>query len=282
MNDKGSLDWQSLLPVLTDLMLTWGVRVLGALAVLVIGRVVAGMARRAVRRLLQRSSVDDTLIPFVSSLVYYLLLAFVLIAVLGLFGIPTASFIAVLGAAGLAVGLALQGTLSNFASGVMLLLFRPFRAGDFVEAGGASGTVAEIGIFNTSLNTPDNIRVIIPNSAIFGQTINNFAANDTRRNDMTLGIGYDDDIDTAMAVIRKALEEDERVLPEPEPVIAVGELADSSVNLVIRPWCKRQDYWALRWDLTRRLKVELEAAGCSIPYPQRDVHLFQEASGQAG
>ncbi len=282
MNDKGSLDWQSLLPVLTDLMLTWGVRVLGALAVLVIGRVVAGMARRAVRRLLQRSSVDDTLIPFVSSLVYYLLLAFVLIAVLGLFGIPTASFIAVLGAAGLAVGLALQGTLSNFASGVMLLLFRPFRAGDFVEAGGASGTVAEIGIFNTSLNTPDNIRVIIPNSAIFGQTIKNFAANDTRRNDMTLGIGYDDDIDTAMAVIRKALEEDERVLPEPEPVIAVGELADSSVNLVIRPWCKRQDYWALRWDLTRRLKVELEAAGCSIPYPQRDVHLFQEASGQAG
>ncbi len=282
MNDKGSLDWQSLLPILTDLMLTWGVRVLGALAVLVIGRVVAGMARRAVRRLLQRSSVDDTLIPFVSSLVYYLLLAFVLIAVLGLFGIPTASFIAVLGAAGLAVGLALQGTLSNFASGVMLLLFRPFRAGDFVEAGGASGTVAEIGIFNTSLNTPDNIRVIIPNSAIFGQTIKNFAANDTRRNDMTLGIGYDDDIDTAMAVIRKALEEDERVLPEPEPVIAVGELADSSVNLVIRPWCKRQDYWALRWDLTRRLKVELEAAGCSIPYPQRDVHLFQEASGQAG
>ncbi len=282
MNDKGSLDWQSLLPVLTDLMLTWGVRVLGALAVLVIGRVVAGMARRAVRRLLQRSSVDDTLIPFVSSLVYYLLLAFVLIAVLGLFGIPTASFIAVLGAAGLAVGLALQGTLSNFASGVMLLLFRPFRAGDFVEAGGASGTVAEIGIFNTSLNTPDNIRVIIPNSAIFGQTIKNFAANDTRRNDMTLGIGYDDDIDTAMAVIRKALEEDERVLPEPEPVIAVGELADSSVNLVIRPWCKRQDYWALRWDLTRRLKVKLEAAGCSIPYPQRDVHLFQEASGQAG
>ena len=281
MNDSGNFDWDSLLPALSDLLVTWGVRVVGALAVLVVGRLVADMARKAMRRVLTRSSVDDTLVPFLSSLVYYLLLAFVIIAVLGLFGIPTASFIAVLGAAGLAVGLALQGTLSNFAAGVMLLLFRPFRAGDFVEAGGTSGTVVEIGIFNTTLNTPDNIRVTLPNGAIYGETIKNFAANDTRRNDMTFGIGYDDDIGKAMEVIKKALAEDDRVLPEPEPVIAVGELADSSVNLLVRPWCKRQDYWALRWDLTRRLKEDLEAAGCSIPYPQRDLHLYQESGAQA-
>jgi small conductance mechanosensitive channel len=269
-------DPQAIMEVLSDIVLTWGVRVLGALVVLILGRMVAGWIRGSVRRMLQRSKVDETLVPFFSNLVYYLIIAFVAIAVLGLFGVPTASFIAVLGAAGLAVGLALQGTLSNFAAGVMLLVFRPFRVGDFIEAAGVAGSVAEIGIFTTSLNTPDNVRITIPNSAVFGQTIKNYAANDTRRNDMVFGISYGDDIARAMQVIQETLVQDDRVLKDPEPVIAVGELADSSVNLVVRPWCRKEDYWGLRFDLTRTLKERLESAGCSIPFPQTDVHLFPQ------
>jgi small conductance mechanosensitive channel len=200
----------------------------------------------------------------------------VVIAVLSLFGIETTSLIAVLGAAGLAVGLALQGTLSNFASGVMLLLFRPFKVGDYVEIAGEGGSVQEIGIFSTQLHTPDNVKIAIPNSAVYGQTIKNYSANDTRRNDLVIGISYDDDIARAVETIQRILAADSRVLEDPEPVVAVADLADSSVNLVVRPWCAGSDYWPLRFDLTRQIKEELEAAGCSIPYPQRDVHLYQE------
>jgi small conductance mechanosensitive channel len=219
--------------------------------------------------------VDPSLIPFASNLVYFVLLAAVLIAVLGLFGIETTSLVAVLGTAGLAIGLALQGTLGNFSSGVMLLLFRPFHVGDFIDAAGVAGTVVEIGVFSTIMNTPDNVKIIVPNSGIFGATIKNFSANDTRRNDIVLGISYDDDISNAIAVVNAVLSKDSRVLSDPEPVVAVSELADSSVNLVVRPWCRKEDYWGLRYDLTRKLKEELEQAGCSIPYPQHDVHLHQ-------
>jgi small conductance mechanosensitive channel len=217
--------------------------------------------------------VDASLVPFVSNLVYYVLLAAVVIAVLGLFGIETTSLVAVLGTAGLAIGLALQGTLANFSSGVMLLLFRPFRVGDYIDAGGAAGTVEEIGVFSTTLNTPDNVRIIVPNSGIFGSTIKNFSANETRRNDFVLGISYDDDIAKAIAVVNAVLAKDSRILSDPEPIVAVSELADSSVNLVVRPWCRREDYWSLRYDLTQKFKEELERGGCSIPYPQQDVHL---------
>ena len=275
MNEMSGFDAQALLGTLTELATTWGVRVIGALAVLIVGRMIAGSIRGAIRKLLTRGKVDATLVPFISNITYYMVMAFVVIAVLGLFGIPTASVIAVLGAAGLAVGLALQGTLGNFAAGVMLLLFRPFKVGDFVDVGGTAGSVQEISIFNTVLNTPDNVRITVPNGVIFGQTIKNFSTNDTRRVDMVFGIGYGDDIARAIEIINKAVTADDRVLKDPAPVVAVSELADSSVNLVVRPWCRREDYWGVRWDLTRRLKEDLEAGGCNIPYPQHDVHLYQ-------
>ena len=205
-------------------------------------------------------------------------MAVVLIAVLNLFGIQTASVIAVLGAASLAVGLAMQGTLSNFAAGVMLLVFRPFKIGDYVEVAGTSGGVFEIGIFSTTLHTPDNVKITVPNSAIYGDTVKNYSANETRRNDLTIGISYDDDIAVAVSTIQRLLASEARVLQDPESLIAVSELGDSSVNLVVRPLCNASDYWPLRFDLTRRLKEELEAAGCSIPYPQRDVHVHRESA----
>jgi small conductance mechanosensitive channel len=260
---------------IVTLVSTWGLQLAGALAVLIIGRFLCGIARKSVRRAMESRRVDPSLIPFASNLVYFVLLAAVLIAVLGLFGIETTSLVAVLGTAGLAIGLALQGTLGNFSSGVMLLLFRPFHVGDFIDAAGVAGTVVEIGVFSTIMNTPDNVKIIVPNSGIFGATIKNFSANDTRRNDIVLGISYDDDISNAIAVVNAVLSKDSRVLSDPEPVVAVSELADSSVNLVVRPWCRKEDYWGLRYDLTRKLKEELEQAGCSIPYPQHDVHLHQ-------
>lgn len=270
-----NFDPSGLMSTMAELVSSWGLKVLGAVAFLIIGRIVAGSVRAAIVKVMQRGKVDATLVPFVSSLVYYALMAFVLIAVLGLFGIPTASFIAVLGAAGLAVGLALQGTLGNFAAGVMLLVFRPFHIGDFVEVAGVAGTVKAIGVFTTTLNTPDNVQITIPNGSVFGDTIKNYAANDTRRNDMVVGVGYSDDLGVALDTITRVVKADSRTLAEPAPTIAVAEMADSSVNIVVRPWCKKEDYWGLRFDLTRAFKEELEKAGCSIPFPQHDVHLFK-------
>lgn len=261
---------------LTDLVSQWGLKVLGAVAVLIIGLMVIKVIRGSVRKGLTRANFDATLVPFLSSIVYYLLLVVLIIAVLGMFGVQTTSFIAVLGGAALAVGLALQGTLSNFASGVMLLIFRPFQVGDFIEAGGIAGSVKEIGIFSTTLNTPDNVRITIPNTSVYGQTIKNYSANDTRRVDMVFGIAYGDDINKAMEIIKSAVATDGRVLNDPEPVFAVSELGDSSVNIVCRPWCRKENYWGLKFDLTKKVKEDLEAGGCSIPFPQRDVHLFQE------
>jgi len=256
---------------------TWGLRVLGALVVLVLGWMVAKVVRAAARRMLGRTKVDATLLPFLSGIAYYLVIVVVMVAALGLVGIQTGSLIALLGAAGLAVGLALQGTLSHFASGVMLLSFRPIRVGDFVDISGTSGTVFEVGLFAVKLDTPDNVRIVVPNSNVWGQTITNYAVNDQRRVDLVVGVGYGDDLQLAARVISEILAEDERVLEEPEPQVAVSELADSSVNFVVRPWCIREDYWDLRFALTERIKSRLEAAGCSIPFPQRDVHLHQNA-----
>ncbi len=272
---------EAIITMITQLVSTWGLRVVGAIAVLILGRIAAGMMRGWSGRLLRKSKTDETLIPFASNLVYYLVIAFVVIAVLGIFGIPTASFVAVLGAAGLAVGLALQGTLSSFAAGVMLLVFRPFKKGDFVEAGGTSGTVQEIGIFTTTLNKPDNVKVVVPNSKVYGDTISNYSDIERRRVDMVVGISYGDDIGTAIEVITRVVKADQRVLASPEPQVAVCEMGDSSVNLVVRPWCLPADYWGLKFELTRLMKEELEAAGCSIPFPQRDVHLHQAGSNAA-
>jgi small conductance mechanosensitive channel len=271
-SDKG-INFDAIMAGMADAISTWGLRVVGALAVLIIGWMAAKVLRRSVRKALERSSLDNTLVPFIASLAYYAMLIFVVVAVLSLFGIQTTSFIAVLGAAGFAVGLALQGTLSNFAAGVMLLVFRPFKVGDYIEAGGAAGSVQEIAVFATTLHSPDNVRIVVPNSSIYGQMVKNYSTNETRRNDMVIGIDYSDDIGKAVETIRKLLAADSRVLKDPAPVIVVGELGDSSVNLFVRPWCTKGDYWGLRWDLTRSIKVELEAAGCSIPFPQTDVHL---------
>ncbi len=263
--------------VSVELLTQWGLKVVGAIALLIIGRMVAGLLRKLTRRAMTKAEVDATLIPFLSSMVYYLAIAVVLIAVLGLFGIQTTSLIAILGAAGLAVGLALQGTLSHFASGIMLLIFRPFRVGDVVEVGGTLGTVQEIGIFTTTLTSPDNIKITVPNSQVYGTTIKNMNGYETRRVDMVMGVSYDDDLGLAMETMRRVIQEDDRVLADPTPQIAVAELGDSSVNFVVRPWCKAEDYFGVKFDLTRRFKEELEAAGCSIPFPQRDVHLYPEA-----
>jgi len=273
----GNFDLAELTRNLVNILTPWILNVLGALVVLWVGNRIARWARGVVHRALERAKVDDTLVPFVSSCVYYLIVAFVVVAALGMIGIQTASIIAVFAAAGLAVGLALQGTLANFAAGVMLLIFRPFRRGDAIEAGGVAGTVEAISIFTTTLSSPDNVAIVVPNAGVWGQTIKNYATNPTRRIDMAVNIAYADNIQTAMDAIQRVLTAEQRVLQEPAPTIAVAELGDSAVNILVRPWCNRDLYWALRWDLTRAIKEGLERAGCTIPFPQRDVHLFQES-----
>lgn len=257
------------------LITAWGMKVILAIVLLILGRWVAGMVRRGMRRGLKRAQIDATLVPFLASLGYYAVMAMVLVAVLGVVGVQTASLVAVLGAAGLAIGLALQGTLSNLASGVMLLVFRPFGVGDYVEAGGNAGSVESIKLFTTVMNTPDNVRITVPNSAVWGGTVKNYSANETRRVDLVMGVDYGDDIGLAVRTITDIVVADSRVLADPAPQVAVAELGDSSVNIVVRPWCKGEDYWTVRFDLTRALKEGLETAGCSFPFPQTDVHLFQ-------
>ncbi len=257
---------QLTLATLTNLMVEWGLQAIGALVVLFIGRIAAKWVRKLVRRMLERVGVEATLVPFLTSLAYYVVLVMVVVSVLGSFGIRTVSLLAVLGAAGLAIGLALQGTLSNLAAGVMLLVFRPFRPGDYVDGGGTAGSVASIGLFYTTLNTPDNVCIIAPNSRIHGGMIKNYSANATRRIDFVLGVSYDDDIGVAIKTINQILKSDERILKDPEPVVAVNELGGSAINIVVRPWCKKEDYTALRWDLMRAFKEGIEAAGCSFSF----------------
>lgn len=266
---------------LVQLLTEYGLSVLGAIALLIIGFFAARIIRRWVRRALRRNQVDETLIPVLTSGSYYLVLIFVLIAVLGLFGVQVTSIVAVLGAAAFAVGMALQGTLSNFASGIMLLVFRPFKTGDLVEVGGAEGIVQEIGIFMTALDTFDNVRYIVPNTSIWGSTIKNYTVHEQRRNDIVVSISYSDDIDAAMAAIHETLSKDERVLREPEARVVVGALGDSSVDLYVRPWCHKDDFFPLRFDLTHRLKLAVESAGCTIPFPQRDVHMHATKAASA-
>ncbi|MGD9331048.1 MAG: mechanosensitive ion channel, partial [Desulfobacterales bacterium] len=219
---------------------------------------------------------DPTLQTFVGNMVYYALLTFVILAALSQIGIQTTSFIAVIGAAGLAVGLALQGSLANFAAGFLLIMFRPFKVGDFIEGAGVMGTVESLQIFTTQLRTPDNKKIIIPNASLTGDNIVNWSATGTRRVDMVFGIGYDDDIDRAKQVINEIIAADERILKDPKPQVAVSELADSSVNFVARPWVKTGDYWSVFFDTTEAVKKRFDAEGISIPYPQSDVHVYQQ------
>ncbi len=250
---------------------------LTAMVTLIVGWIVAKIITGVLRRVMNKAKVESTLVGFATNLTFSLLMTLVVISAIQKLGVPTTSFVAVVGAAGLAIGFALQGSLANFASGVMVIIFRPFRAGDYVEAGGVSGTVEEVQIFATILKTPDNKRVIVPNASITGDTITNYSANDTRRIDMVFGIGYGDDIKKAKEVLEDILAKEPRILKEPEPVIAVSELADSSVNFVVRPWVKTADYWDVRFDVTETVKLRFDAEKISIPFPQSDVHMHQVA-----
>jgi small conductance mechanosensitive channel len=259
----------------------WGGRILGAIVVFLVGRWITNMIVAWFGRMSSRASVDETLTRFLSSILRILLLVVVVLTVVSILGIPTTSFLAILGAAGLAVGLALKDSLANFSSGVMLVLFRPFRVGDWVEAGGVAGSVESIRIFNTVIKTGDNRIITVPNGLIYGGTITNYSAEETRRIDLTIGVSYDDDIPKAKEIIRRVLDADERILEEPAPAVMLMELADSSVNFAVRPWVKSADYWAVRSDLLEGIKVSLEAEGLSIPYPQRDLHIASQAANQA-
>ena len=241
-----------------------------ALAVLVIGWMIAGLISRTIRRrVLANENIDDTIGSFVASLVRWLILLVVLIAVLGIFGIEATSLVAVLGAATLAIGMALQGTLSDLAAGFMLILFRPYKLGEYVDIAGTSGTVKEINLFFTELTTPDNVQIIVPNGQAWGAVITNFSAHDTRRLDLMFGIDYGDDIDQAKGIILALAEADERVFSDPEPWVRVTNLGDSSVDLGVRLWCNAADYWELKFHMTKAVKERFDAEGVSIPYPHQ-------------
>lgn len=256
---------------------TYGPGVIAAIATLVIGWIIARILTSVVRRLMTRANVDPTLVGFTGNLTYLALMTMIVIAALGKLGVQTASFVVVVGAAGLAIGFALQGSLANFAAGVLLMIFRPFKAGDYVEAGGVGGSVEKIQVFATTLKTPDNKVVVVPNSAVTGGTITNYSAKDTRRVDLTFGIGYGDDVKKAKSILTDILAKDERVLKDPPPTIAVAELADSSVNIAVRPWVSTADYWNVYFDITEAVKLEFDAQGITIPFPQQDVHMHTAA-----
>ena len=270
---------QDILQIGYGVLATYGINVVGAFLIIIVGFMVAGWARRTLERTLSRSGkMDATLVRFFGSLIRYAIMGFVIIAALQRFGVEATSLVAVFGAAGLAIGLALQGMLSNVAAGIMLLMFRPFKIGDFVDIGGQAGTVKEVGLFTTELATGDNVKIIMPNGQIWGSAIKNFSAYPTRRVDLVMGIDYGDNIDTAMATINRVIGEEPRALSDPESTVAVAELADSSVDIVVRVWVNAADYSGVRWDLTKKLKEQLEADGISIPFPQQTVHHVNQAA----
>ncbi|UCG52475.1 MAG: mechanosensitive ion channel [Candidatus Latescibacterota bacterium] len=258
---------------------TYGIKIIGAILILIVGRFAAGLFRRVVTKLLKKRDVDPAVISFTGSLCYFLILTIALIASLAKFGVETTSFVAVLGAVGFAVGFALQGSLANFAAGVLILVLRPYRVGDFIEAAGVSGSVKEIQLFTTVLATPDNIRILVPNGKVYGEVIKNITANPTRRVDLVIGIGYDSSIKKAYDLINTIIQADDRVLKDPAPTIAVAELADSSVNFVVRPWVKKEDYWSVKFDVTERIKEKFDEHGIEIPFPQRTVHMVSAGTG---
>ncbi len=258
---------------------TYGLNIIFAIIILIIGMMIAGWAKRLVLRLCSNSkTIDDTLGAFFSSLVRYVVIIFTILAVLDRFGVETASLIAILGAASLAIGLALQGTLSNVAAGVMLLIFRPFKVGEFIDAAGHAGSIKHLGLFVTEMATGDNVKIIIPNSQVWGSSIKNFSAHENRRVDLVIGIGYDDDIDKAITEIGNVLDSDDRVLKSPEAAIFVGELGDSAVNIVVRVWTANGNYWPLKAALTKNIKHQFDDKGISFPYPQQDVHIVSNVN----
>ena len=264
---------QNILDTIYEYIAQYGLKVVGAIVIFIVGRWIAKLLSNLVEKALIKAKVDKTLTKFANNLCYITLLIFVIIAALGTLNVPIVQFSVIVGAAGLAIGLALQGSLANFASGVLMLIFKPFKVGDFVELAGAKGTVKEIQIFNTVLASPDNVRVIIPNAQATGGNILNYSVNGTRRVDLVVGVSYEDDLKKAQQVIEQVLAGDDKILKDPPPTVAVSELGDSSVNFVVRPWVKSADYWDVYFDTTQKIKLALDKNGISIPYPQRDVHV---------
>lgn len=256
-------------------VIPWGINIALAIIIYVVGKMVVGMVTQLLGKLMSHAKYDGMLVDFVKSIISAILMLFVIVASLDKLGVDTTSLVAILGAAGLAIGLSLQGSLQNFAAGVMLLVFKPFKAGDFIEAGGAMGVVKSISIFNTIMTTPDNKEVIVPNGAIYGGNIINYSAKETRRVDMVVGIGYDADLLKAKKVLQELVDADERILKEPAVTIAVSELADSSVNFVVRPWVLTEDFWAVKFALTEAIKLRFDQEGITIPFPQMDVYVHK-------
>ncbi len=275
------MDTEQIVGMITEYATRYGIRLLGAILIFIVGRWVATLIRKVVEGTMGKSQVDATLVKFTGNLVYGILMVVVILAVLSQIGIQTHSFIAIIGAAGLAIGFALQGSLANFAAGVMLIVFRPFKVGDFVQAAGEGGIVEEISLFTTQMRTPDNKTIIIPNAGITGGNITNFSAKETRRVDLLIGVSYNDDLKKVKEVLADILEKDERILRDPAWTIGVVALADSSIDFAVRPWVKAADYWGVYFDTLQAVKERFDAEGISIPFPQRDIHVYRDASSLA-
>lgn len=262
------------LETLSGFISFYGLKIVVALLILIVGKYVAKKLVGFAKSMMTKHKVDATLASFAGNIIYGLALAFVAIAALSQLGIDTTSLAAIIAAAGLAIGLALQGSLSNLAAGVMIIMFRPFVIGNYIEAGGTAGTVEEISIFTTKLKSPDNVGITVPNGAIIAGNIKNYSAKPTRRVDLVFGVGYDDDLKKVRKILEKVLKDDDRVLEEPAPVIGVLRLNDNSVDFAVRPWVKTEDYWSFYFDTHEKVKIEFDKAGITIPFPQRDLHVI--------
>jgi small conductance mechanosensitive channel len=274
-NQASSFDWNHLVEVIKTQGLDLAINIAIAIAIFYVGKLIVGFIVRGIRKVMQQREVDKTLESFVCNFVRIALMVIVVVAAIGQVGIQTTSFIAIFGAAGLAVGLALQGSLSNFAAGVLIVMFRPYKVGDFIEAAGIAGVVEQVQILTTVLKTGDNKQIIVPNGQIMDSIITNYSANDTRRVDMVVGVSYDDDLDKVHKTLKELIDAEERVLDDPATTIAVSELGDSSVNFVVRPWVRTADYWGVKFDLTEAIKKRFDKEGISFPFPQQDVHLYK-------
>jgi small conductance mechanosensitive channel len=267
--------WDEAIVFMKTSALEFGINLLTAIVIFYVGRLGVRVITRGIEKVMVSQEVDKTLVSFVTNLISMILLVIVVIAAVGALGVQTTSFIAILGAAGLAVGLALQGSLSNFASGVLIIIFRPYKVGDFIEGAGIAGVVEDVQILTTILKTGDNKQIIVPNSQIMGGIITNYSANDRRRIDMVIGVSYDDDLDKTRSVLEELIAAEDRILKDPAHTIAVSELGDSSVNFVVRPWVSTADYWGVKFDLTEAIKKRFDQEGISFPFPQQDVHLYK-------
>ncbi|MGB0257429.1 MAG: mechanosensitive ion channel family protein [Coraliomargarita sp.] len=269
------IDVDAILQKISEIISTYGIAVIAAILIFIIGRVVTKLVTNTLRKTMERHNVEPSLVGFACSMTHVGLMAFVIVAALSRLGIQTTSFVAILGAAGLAIGLALQGSLSNFAAGVLILIFKPYRVGDYVVAGGGEGTIEEIGIFTTTMLTLDNRTQILPNAVATSGLIENYSKQGTRRLDLVAGVSYGDDIKKVKAILKEILDNEPRILPEPEPTIGLMEMGDSSINFAFRPWVKVEDYWDLFFELQEKIKTRFDEEGVTIPFPQRDVHLFK-------